>query len=131
MNRPMTSPHDPDEEAQRRNEYSSLLKGLNYSDLQGHCDSTVNENSPASNYPDLILLWQYAEGILLPDNGSSEEGIRGGIPQESLTLQRSEFSRRLAKFIVAAELQTTVEYLAKLCRKWDPEPIQESAPLDL
>jgi hypothetical protein len=131
MNRPMTNPHDPEEEAQRRNEYSSLLEELNYSDLQGHCDPAANQILPASNYPDLILLWQYAEGILLPHNGRTGKGLRDGVPQESLTLQRSEFSRRVAKFIVAAELQTTVEYLTRLCRKWDPEPMQESVSFDL
>lgn len=129
MNRPMINPHDPNEEAQRRKEYSSLLRRLNHSDLQGHCDPTVNEGSPASNYPDLILLWQYAEGILLPHNGRTAEGLRGGVPQESLSLKHSEFSRRLARFIVAAELQTTIEYLTKLCRKWDPEPIQRVSDL--
>src|SRR5579863_3070879 len=75
---------------------------------------------PAGNYPDLIMLWQYAEGVLLPRNGGTAEGLHRGVSEESLTLQRSEFSRRLAKFIVAAEIQTSVEYLTKLCRKWDP-----------
>ena len=130
MHRPMKNPHDPDEEEQRRKEYSSLLTGLGYSELQGHCDPAKNESSPPSNYPELILLWQHAEGIVLPDKGKTAEGLRGGVPQESLTLQRSEFSRRLAKFIVAAEIQTTVEYLTKLCRNWDPEPTKDGAVLD-
>jgi hypothetical protein len=50
MNRPMTKPRDPGEEAQRREEYSKLLKSLNYSDLLGHCEPTINESSPASNF---------------------------------------------------------------------------------
>lgn len=43
-----------------------------------------------------------------------------GLSEESVTARRSEFTRRLALFIVAAEKQTSVEYLTKLCRKWDP-----------
>ena len=72
MNRPMAKPQDPVEEAQRRQEYSKLLTGLNYSDLHGHCEPTINKSSPAGNYPDLILLWQYSEGMLLPRNGLAE-----------------------------------------------------------
>ena len=126
MNRPMAKPQDPVEEAQRREEYSKLLTQLNYSDLHGHCEPTVNESSPASNYPDLILLWQYSEGMLLPRNGPAGGKPVGGVQEEFVTAQRSELSRRLALYIIAAEKQTSVEYLSKLCRKWEP-PIQKKS----
>ena len=120
MNRPMAKPQDPVEEAQRREEYSKLLAGLNYSDLHGHCEPRINKSSPANNYPDLILLWQYSEGILLRSDGQAEGKLAGGAPDEFITAQRSELSRRLALYIIAAEKQTSVEYLSKLCRKWEP-----------
>lgn len=129
MNRPMSKPHDPGEEAQRREEYSKLLRNLNYSDLMGHCEPAINQSLPVSNYPDLILLWQYGEGILLPQEGESGKGLVVGLPEESVTAQRSEFARRLALYIVAAEKQTSVEYLTKLCRKWDPAASQKQADL--
>jgi hypothetical protein len=129
MNRPMTKPQDPGEEAKRREEYSKLLGNLSYSDLTGHCDPAINKSLPASNYPDLILLWQYSEGILLPHRGESGKGLVTGVSEESVTAQRSEFARRLALYIVAAEKQTSVEYLTKLCRKWDPAPSPKQADL--
>ena len=130
MNRPMESAHDAEEEKQRRDEYSKLLLGLNDSMLQGHCEPTVNDSLPASHYPDLILLWQYGEGILLAQDGKSKNRLISSVSQESVALQRSELARRLARHIVAAELQTTIEYLTKICRKWDPEPTRESTLLD-
>jgi hypothetical protein len=125
----MTKPQDPVEEAKRREEYSKLLGNLSYSDLIGHCDPAINKNLPASNYPDLILLWQYSEGILLPHRGESGKGLVTGVSEESVTAQRSEFARRLALYIVAAEKQTSVEYLAKLCQKWDPAALPKQTDL--
>ncbi len=129
MNRPMTKPRDSGEEAQRREEYSKLLRNLGYSDLMAHCESAINQSLPASNYPDLILLWQYSEGLLLPHRGESGKELVVGVPEESVAAQRSEFARRLALYIVAAEKQTSVEYLTKLCRKWDPAPNSKQADL--
>lgn len=129
MNRPMTKPQHPGEEAQRREEYSKLLRNLGYSDLIAHCEPAINQSLPASNYPDLILLWQYSEGLLLPHRGESGKELLVGVPEESVTAQRSEFARRLALYIVAAEQRTSVEYLTKLCRKWDPAAGETQADL--
>src|SRR5205085_10887622 len=99
----MTRPQDRGVEGKRREEYSNLLGNLSFSDLTGHCDPAINKSLPASNYPDLILLWQYSEGILLPQRGESGKGLVTGVSEESVTAQRSEFARRLALYIVAAE----------------------------
>ena len=93
MNRAMIKPRDPGEESQRREEYSKLLMNLNYSDLMGHCEPAINQSLPASNYPDLILLWQYSEGILLEHEGESGKGLVVGVADESVTAQRSELHR--------------------------------------
>ena len=118
INRPLEKPYDQSEEKARRVEYSRLLQRFNHSELMGKCEPGE------SGYPALILRWQYQEG-LLGRGGKAEEqngltrSLLGAAPKDVVEY-RSEYTRRLAFFLVSQEARIPEEYLVKLCRKWDP-----------
>ena len=119
MNRPMADPYDDVEEKERRSEYSKLLENLPYSELQGRCDP-----ADSSGYPAQILKWQYEDGLLaraIPADQSDVANLLFSKGGERVAEEQCEYARRLALFLVAKEAKMSIEYLRKICRKWDPK----------
>jgi len=116
MHRPMSTPYDPNEEAERRREYSTLLERLACSDLVGRCDPNDD-----SGYPAGILRWQYAEGLLAARRGKGDKrslGMLSARDANSIVERQCEYARRLALLIVAEDAKASPEYLQKLCREF-------------
>ena len=117
MNRPLEKPCDQSEERARRVEYSRLLQRLNHSELMGKCEPEEG------GYPASILRWQYQEGLLDRGRKAEEESPTRSLLRaapKDVVEYRSEYTRRLAFYLVSQEAQIPEEYLVKICRKWDP-----------
>lgn len=105
---------DVAERQQRRAEYSAILRRVSRSEVFNHADSQPElefllEANPkeARQYPALILEWQLLEGILGPP------GVK---KRRCLVEWRSEYAKQLATFVVARQVEISVDSLSKRCR---------------
>jgi hypothetical protein len=117
LNRPMSKAYDVSEEKQRRREYAAILQGLANSQV-----TPGNDPDGPDDLPQLILEWQYSEGLLV-----REARCDSGEPWSDRDVGERQFecAHRLSLFIVARQAGTSPEYLRRVCRKHDPPKADE------
>jgi hypothetical protein len=82
-----------------------------------YSDVMPGDPERSDGIPQWILDWQYGEGLLMravPSDSAAQAWTDTKVAE-----QHCECARRLAFFVVAKQAGASVEYLRKVCRKYD------------